>query len=118
MRSAFFLSYHGRLDGAGRNTLTPRVSPFQIVLSPEEERDLRLRAASYTLPYYVVCRAQMVLYAAQQWSNDQIGQYLHMRREIVSKWRKRFCEQRLAGLEERPRPGRPRAFPPGGRHPS
>jgi len=27
-------------------------------------------------------------------------------------WRKRFFEQRLEGLEERPRPGRPRSFPP------
>jgi hypothetical protein len=117
-RIAFFCLIIGCIDGAERNSLTPRVSPYQIVLSPEEERALRHRAASYTLPYYVVCRAEMILYAAQQWSNDQIGQYLHMRREIVSKWRKRFCEQRLAGLEERQRPGRPRAFPPGGRHPS
>jgi hypothetical protein len=36
---------------------------------------------------------------------------------VVSQWRKRFFEQRLAGLEERQRPGRPRAFPPRGRGP-
>ena len=34
------------------------------------------------------------------------------RREVVSQWRKRFFEERLAGLEERARPGRPRVFPP------
>jgi len=34
---------------------------------------------------------------------------LDARREVVSMWRKRFFEKRLAGLEERPRPGRPRA---------
>ncbi len=84
------------------------------MLSGEEERELRRRAAAYTLPYYVVQRAQMILYAAEQWSNDEIAQYLHTRREIVSKWRKRFFEQRLAGLEEQARPGRPRAFPPTG----
>jgi hypothetical protein len=31
---------------------------------------------------------------------------------VVSQWRKRFYRERLAGLEERARPGRPRAFPP------
>ena len=84
-----------------------------IVLSVEEERELLHRAASYTLPYYLVWRAQMILRAAEGWSNDQIAEYLHTRREVVSRWRKRFFEQRLKGLDERPRPGRPRAFPPG-----
>jgi Homeodomain-like domain len=34
------------------------------------------------------------------------------RREIVSLWRKRFFEERLSGLEDQARPGRPRSFPP------
>lgn len=33
-------------------------------------------------------------------------------RQIVSKWRKRFFDKRLAGLEERPWGGRPARFPP------
>jgi hypothetical protein len=39
---------------------------------------------------------------------------LSCRREVVSQWRKRFFEQRLAGLEDRPRRGRPPTFPPSG----
>jgi hypothetical protein len=31
---------------------------------------------------------------------------------VVSQWRKRFFQQRLRGLEQLPRPGRPRSFPP------
>jgi hypothetical protein len=38
---------------------------------------------------------------------------LDTRREVVSMWRKRFFEERLEGIEERPRPGRPRVFSPG-----
>lgn len=90
----------------------PRTSPYSIVLRPEERRDLESRALKYTLPYFLVIRAKMILYAAEGLSNDQIAERLDTRREVVSLWRKRFFEERLAGLEERPRPGRPRSFSP------
>jgi transposase len=54
----------------------------------------------------------MILLAAQGWGNDEIAATLHTRREIVSLWRKRFYKERLAGLEDQARPGRPRAFSP------
>jgi transposase len=57
-------------------------------------------------------RAKVILLAADGLSNKQIGERLQLPRQIVSKWRKRFCEQRLAGLHERPRRGRPALFPP------
>ncbi|MGH9104579.1 MAG: helix-turn-helix domain-containing protein [Acidimicrobiales bacterium] len=57
-------------------------------------------------------RAKIVLMAAAGMDNDEIAARLDTRREIVSKWRKRFFEQGLAGLEERPRGGRPPAFSP------
>jgi transposase len=81
-------------------------------LSAHEERELLRRAAKYTLPYFEVLRARMVLLAAEGLSNDQIASRLDTRREVVSMWRKRFFEERLAGLDERLRPGRPRVFPP------
>ena len=90
----------------------PRKSPYNIKLSPEETLELSNRASKYTLPYFKVIRAKMILLAAQGLGNDEISSRLDTRREIVSMWRKRFFEQRLEGLEERLRPGRPRAFPP------
>lgn len=90
----------------------PRSSPYHIDLSAEEARELSRRAAKYTLPYFEVQRAKMILMAAQGMSNDEIAIRLDTRREVVSLWRKRFYKERLAGLEERARPGRPRAFPP------
>lgn len=90
----------------------PRKSPYQIIFSSEEERELTKRAAKYTLSYFKVIRAKMILLAAQGLDNDEIALRLDTRREIVSMWRKRFFEERLQGLEERPRPGRPRSFPP------
>ena len=90
----------------------PRSSPFRIELSREEARELTRRAGKYTLPYYQVVRAKMILLAAAGWGNDEIAATLHTRREIVSLWRKRFYQERLAGLEDQARPGRPRAFSP------
>ena len=93
----------------------PRRSPYRIELTDEQRAALESLARSYTLPYWQVIRAQMVLLAAQGLRNDQIAQRLNCRREVVSQWRKRFCEEGLQGLEERPRPGRPPFFPPAGR---
>ncbi len=90
----------------------PRKSPFRIDLSADEATELRRRAARYTLPYFEVVRAKMILMAADGIDNDEIAARLDTRREVVSQWRKRFFKERLAGLEERARPGRPRAFPP------
>jgi len=90
----------------------PRSSPFVIELSPLEQHELRRRADKYTLPYFQVLRAKMILFAADGLSNDQIASRLDTRREVVSMWRKRFFEERIAGLDERSRPGRPRAFSP------
>ena len=90
----------------------PRSSPYAITLSSTEEAELRRRAEKYTLPYFQVQRAKMILYAAQGMSNDEIAACMDTRREVVSLWRKRFFSDRLAGLEEHARPGRPRTFPP------
>ena len=90
----------------------PRKSPFQIILSVDEKQELMARARKYTLPYFQVQRAKMILLAADGIENDEIARRLETRREVVCQWRKRFYERRLAGLEERPRPGRPQVFPP------
>ena len=96
----------------------PRRSPYQIHLSKTERLTLEAMARRYTSPYREVIRARIVLSAAEGLRNDQIAARLDTPRQIVSKWRKRFFEQRLAGLEERERRGRPTRFSPqrGGRN--
>ena len=51
----------------------PRSSPYRIELSDEERAVLESLARSYTLPYWQVTRAQMVLMAADGLRNDQIA---------------------------------------------
>ncbi len=90
----------------------PRKSPFQIELSAVESVELSRRATEYTFPYFEVVRAKMILMAADGMDNDEIAARLHAGRDVVSQWRKRFSQERLAGLQERARPERPRVFPP------
>lgn len=96
----------------------PRRSPFVIELTRTEREALEARARRYTSPYRDVIRAKIVLLAARGLSNDVIGARLDTPRQIVSKWRKRFCLARLPGLDEEPRGGRPARFSPQRRGPS
>ena len=92
----------------------PRKSPFLIVLTDEERSCLEAAARRYTSSYYMVIRTKAILLAAAGLENKDIGARLDLPRQIVSKWRKRFFQERLAGLEDRPRRGRPRSFSPSG----
>ena len=95
----------------------PRISPFRITLTKQEQEELEARARKYTAPYREVLRAKIVLLAAQGLSNDVIAARLDTSRQLVSKWRQRFALARLPGLEEQPRAGRPALFPPQRRRP-
>jgi transposase len=90
----------------------PRTSPYSILLSDVERRELESQSRKYTSPYFSVLRARIVLMAADGLSNDEIGARLSVPRQIVSKWRKRFFEQRTSGLLDEPRTGRPPGFSP------
>jgi len=52
--------------------------------------------------------------ADQGFDNEEIAVRLNTPRQIVSKWRKRFYEEGLQGLQDLPRGGHPGFFPPGG----
>ena len=90
----------------------PRKSPYNVILSSHEKNVLQQMARKYTLSYFKVIRAKAILLAADGFENKQIGEQLDLHREIVSKWRKRFFEERLNGLQDRPRRGRPSRFSP------
>jgi transposase-like protein len=87
-----------------------RTSPLTVRLSPQERIALEARARKYSLSYRDVIRAKVVLLAAQGIPVEEIAHRLDTPREVVWKWRKRFLEEGLAGLEERPRRGRPSTY--------
>ncbi|MFH1438266.1 MAG: helix-turn-helix domain-containing protein, partial [Pseudomonadota bacterium] len=85
----------------------PRKSPYTIKLSPSQKSRLQAIVGKYTSPYMDVVRAKIILFAAEGMTNDQIGRKLGTSRQIVSKWRKRFFNKGLDGLNGLPRSGRP-----------
>jgi transposase len=87
-------------------------TPNRIELSEEERLEIERRARSSNAPYRQVVRARIVLYAADGVENAEIARRLDSTREFVSRVRKRFREERLKALEERPRAGRPPRFSP------
>src|SRR4030042_839004 len=84
----------------------PRRSPFRIELTSQVQAQLEAMARKYTSAYYAVVRAKIVLLAAQGLDNDVIAGRLDLPRQVVSKWRKRFFQEGLDGLEDRHRGGR------------
>lgn len=87
-----------------------RRSPFVVRLSPEERAVLEERAGSRSVAHAVVVRARIVLLAADDMQNVDISARVGVCVDSVSRWRKRFCLERLDGLVDRPRSGRPRRF--------
>ena len=81
-----------------------------ILLDPEEGRNLRQWLRSGTTEQRMVERAQIVLMASQGQSTRQIADSLRTRPARVSKWRQRFARQRLEGLHDRSRSGKPRRY--------
>jgi transposase len=53
-------------------------------------------------------RSRVILACAEGGTISGVAAELGVSRDMVSKWRARFLEKRLAGLTDEPRPGRPR----------
>jgi transposase len=83
-----------------------------IELSDEDRSELERRSRCYSLAHSQVVRARIVLLAADSWSNVDIAEELGVHVDVVSRWRKRFSQEGMAGLDDRPRSGRPRSFGP------
>lgn len=82
----------------------------EVMLDPAQREQLEALASSRSLPHALVCRAQVVLMAADGVKNIEIARKVAMTRETVGKWRKRFVQLGVEGLHDELRPGRPRSI--------
>lgn len=81
-----------------------------VVLSKEEEEQLKSMVRSRSLPHGLITRAHIVLMAAEGVTNREIAGKVDLSLQSVSKWRQRYLEQGLSGLHDELRPGRPRSI--------
>jgi transposase len=86
----------------------PSPIAVEVVLSDEEREQLESWARRRKSAQALAERARIVLLAAEGLKNTQIAERLSLNRSTVKKWRLRFAADRLDGLLDEPRPGRPR----------
>jgi len=80
----------------------------QPIMLTDEERDILTRwSRGRSTPTRLVLRAKIVLLAASGMQNKQIAPQVKTDRFTVARWRSRFAQERLAGIEkDAPRSGR------------
>lgn len=81
-----------------------------LSLTAEEEAELRSRLRAHTTSQRDVLRARIILACTERRSAERVAKELDVDVKTVEVWRGRFVTQRLKGLVDRPRPGRPPKF--------
>ena len=83
-----------------------------LTLTPEEKQDLERWAQSRTLPAGDVFRARLILALAEGQSYREIAKGMRTSAATIARWRTRFEQHRLAGLEGRHQGSKPRTATP------
>jgi len=85
---------------------SPVAVAIELSVAEREQLDAWTRRRSSAQA--VALRSRIVLAAAEGLKNTEIAERVGVTRPVVTKWRNRFAEDRLEGLLDEPRPGRPR----------
>jgi transposase len=81
-----------------------------IVLTADERTALEGWVRSGVIEHRLVERARVVLLAAAGMASRRVAREVGCARGVVSKWRVRFARDRLAGLADAPRSGKPKTY--------
>jgi transposase len=81
-----------------------------LTLSDDERAELKSLTMRRKTAQALALRARIVLTCAEGGQNKEVAAKLGLDRQTVGKWRRRFMEQRVAGLHDEPRSGAPRTI--------
>jgi transposase len=87
---------------------SPKLVP--VDLTDDERLALGAWARRRTTGQALALRSRIVLRCAAGGTIGEVAAELGVSRDTVSKWRSRFVRDRLEGLSDEPRPGRPRVI--------
>jgi putative transposase len=96
--------------GGGETSMAMGRPKAELVLRENERMQLQSLARSRSLPAGLVRRASIVLACAEGAPNSAVAARLGITNATVGKWRQRFVADRIAGLHDELRPGKPRSI--------
>jgi transposase len=86
----------------------PSFPVVSVELTEAEREQLESWSRRLTTAQALAQRSRIVLLVAEGLRTGEVAQRLGVHRNTVAKWRRRFEAERLDGLVDEPRPGRPR----------
>jgi hypothetical protein len=94
-----------------------RKMSFRVEVSEGERAELRRWQQTPSMPAGLVRRGRAMLLLEAGYPLKDVVVLCGLSAKMVRKWARRFLDEGIAGLKDRPRPGRKPAFSPRGRPP-
>lgn len=92
-----------------------RISSIKISLTDEQRDTLESLLRRQKTPVGLAKRARAILLLAEGESFTQTSERVGLGERHLRKWARRFIQAGIAGLQDRPRPGRAPVFSPSSR---
>jgi putative transposase len=77
----------------------PRLAPKPLSLEPEARQQLQALLNRHSTPQQIALRAKIVMLAAEGRNHHEIARELDISHQMARRWRKRWLEGHLSGLD-------------------